>query len=236
MDTAMESGQWEYGPAQTTVRLGYVLQPNGGRGGEDDSAWWTGREAGFDWLANDVDTGFTRLVSAPYDVSGLNQPKLRYYVWYQAMEFAITPPVPSTGDDLIVEASGDDGVTWVEIDRVSGQSRMWERRDAPIDGVTWVEIDRVSGQSRMWERRDAPITGVSGDLKSVRFRFTAQDGETQNLVEVGIDDVQIIAFSASCGGEGCGCKVGAADQRTPWAGIFGLAALLGASRIRRRRD
>ncbi len=209
MDTAT-SGAWDYGPAEATSNMSYQLQPAGGHGGPTDSAWWTGREAGFDYKANDIDMGLSRLTSAPYSLAGMLEPKLRYYVWYQAWNFNFTPAIPVTeGDDLVVEASDDGGASWVEVDRVTGQARVWERRDVPLAGK------------------------VSGD--SVLFRFTAQDNPPeQNVTEVGIDDVQLYSLSKSCAGSSCGCRTGGSDGPAPLAGacaLLGLALLA----VRRRR-
>lgn len=208
-DTAMMQGTWDYGPAQPTANMGYTLQPIGGHGGPSDSAWWTGREAGFDWLANDVDLGVTRLYSTAYETAGLKEPQLRYYLWYIALNFNTVPPSQTLGgDELIVEASSN-------------------------DGASWTEIDRVTGEVRLWERREVPLGSVAGG--PVKFRFSVSDGGTeQNLVEVGIDDIQIISLSPSCGG-GCGCRVGGADDQTPLGGVAALALVGLVSMIRRRR-
>lgn len=204
-DTAM-SGIWDYGKAELIEHEGRTLQPNGGAGGENDNAWWTGREVGFDWKANDVDTGLTTLTSMPIDLSELYKPKLRYSVWYAALSFNGLEPAPTSGDDLVVEASSDDGATWVEIDRVAGDPRAWERREAAFIGVD----------------TSAPV----------RVRFVAQDaGDEQNLVEIGIDDIQIVSLSPDCdGGGGCGCVVGGTGT-----GAGAVLLLFGLALIRRRR-
>ena len=212
-DTA-NAGAWDYGPAELIEHEGRTLQPNGAAGGETDSAWWTGREMGFDWKANDVDTGFTTLTSMPMDLSAMYEPKLRYSVWYVALSFNGPEPVPTDGDELVVEASSDDGVTWTEIDRVEGDPRAWERREAPFANVD---------------------TGAP-----VRVRFVATDqGSEQNLVEVGIDDVQIVSLSKDCegGGGGCGCKVGGPGTGGTAAFVLfalGLIAVRSRSRSRSR--
>lgn len=215
-DTA-STGGWDYGPAEETTNQGRQLQPAGGRGGPTDSAWWTGRDAGYDWNSFDVDTGYTTLTSAPFDVAGKLSPVLRYYVWYQAWVFNVTPPAPAEGDDLVVEVSADDGATWVEVDRVSGEARLWERREARLEGK------------------------IPANATSVIFRFTAQDvPPTQNLVEVGIDDVSLYWLSPSCGGGGggggCGCAVARRDEtRGALAGGAGIAMVLAWVVARGRR-
>jgi hypothetical protein len=207
-DTAM-SGVWDYGKAELVEHEGRTLQPNGGAGGVEDSAWWTGREMGFDWKANDVDTGFTTLTSAPLDLAGMYKPSLRYSVWYAALSFNGPEPAPTTGDDLVVEASSDEGVTWVEIDRVEGDPRAWERRDAAFEGLD----------------TSAPVL----------VRFVARDaGDEQNLVEIGIDDVQIVSLSQDCagGGGGCGCELGAGSGAGQ--GALALLVSIGLVVLRRR--
>lgn len=208
-DDTASSGGWAYGIAELVEYEGRTTQPSGGADGPDDPAWWTGTEMGFDWKANDLDAGLTTLVSPAFDLTGLYEPSLRYRVWYAALSFNGPSPVATQGDDLVVEASVDDGATWVEIDRVSGEPRAWELREAPLGELV--------------DYRDGPV----------RFRFTAQDGgDEQNLVEVGIDDVQLVSLSADCEGSsggGCGCRAGDGQ-----GGLGGLL-LLGLLAIRRRR-
>jgi MYXO-CTERM domain-containing protein len=212
MDTAGEAGRWSYGVAQQTSHLGYQLQPDGGKDGPGDAAWWTGHEEGFGWDFADVDLGFTRLFSAEYDVSGMLEPTLRYHVWYQAWNFNFTPPRPTEGDDLIVEVTADGGVTWTEVDRVANEPRVWERREAHLAGK------------------------IPANATAIQFRFTAQDsGAQQNAVEIGVDDVSVYSLSPSCASDGGGCGCRAAGDGESAAGGAILVGAIALFALRRRR-
>lgn len=205
VDTVAEdlAGAWDYGPAEPSTHATLAMQPEGGRGGAQDSAWWTGRVNRFGTGSNDVDSGLTTLTSAPFAVGGLTEPTLRYHLWYQAWVMNTTPPTTTSGDDLVVEVSSDEGVTWSEIDRVSGSPRLWEQRDVALTGR------------------------IANDATTLLFRFTAMDEPpVQNLVEVGIDDVSLYSLSPACEPDGCGCVVAGRSGAGGAGGALGGGALL----------
>jgi len=211
-DTAA-TGAWEHGIPEATFFAGRTLQPDGGAGGPDDPAWFTGP---FDaWDDGEV-TGATTLTSATYDFSELYKPTLRYKVWYLAYDRPPGTLVAADEAHLTVEASDDGGETWVEIDSVSG------------DPVRWVT-------------REVPLADVIDTTANVLFRFTAFDdlGADQRLVEVGIDDVSIVSLSGDCrpGAGGGGCCSATTSTRELWGVAFLVIFVLGTAlnAPRRRR-
>src|SRR5262249_24364106 len=134
-DETAQRGNWGWGTAERTTYYEYqLIQPAGGRGGPADAAWWTGPTR-FDWQSHGVGGGQAPPHSAAFDPTDLDEPRLRYYVWYLAWDMTDFPRNRlTTDDDLVVEASCDDGTTWTEIDRVNGIPRQWELRDVPLAG------------------------------------------------------------------------------------------------------
>jgi hypothetical protein len=213
-DTAI-SGGWEHGVPDATYFAGRLLQPDGGAGGNRDSAWFTGPTGRWDQgeLA-----GETTLLSAPFDMSQMFRPTVRYKLWYLALDRTQSSLTPSTESHLTVEASSDGGVTWKVIDEVGGEPVRWVTREAELVAVE--------------------------PSAEVLIRFVARDTETSDkrLVEIGIDDVSIASLSTMCapgaldgdgGGDGCGCRVpGGGDGRAP--GSLWILAVIGAVWLGRR--
>jgi hypothetical protein len=170
-DTAT-SGAWEIGmPEQTTIN-GVTMQPGAAATGR--GVMITGAAAMTHAQDNDVDGGFTTVQSPKYDLHTIKTPMLRYQAWHMALDFnnGSTTPVPTTGDDLVVQASDDDGKTWKEVDRISAPTYGWAQRMVAL-----------------------PLQPTP----TVRLRFIAQDGgPKQNLVEAAIDDVHIESAAPSC--------------------------------------
>ena len=183
-DTAA-TGAWGYGVPEPTFFAGRTLQPEGGADGADDAAWVTGIDG--EWDDGEVAGGATSLTSVDYNLSQLYAPILRYRVWYMALDRTPTSLSPSTEAHLIVQASGD-------------------------GGTTWVDIDSVKGGPYRWELREAALLGKLENTENVQFRFVAADLDAadKRIVEIAIDDVAVVSLSDSCnpdsGGGGCGCQ------------------------------
>ncbi|MGD8395798.1 MAG: S8 family serine peptidase [Candidatus Eiseniibacteriota bacterium] len=120
-DTAT-TGQWERGDPEQTVSTStpqIIYQP------EDDHtidpghiAFVTTAAAGSGPGDNDVDGGFTTLVSPIFDVSGAHEAVVRYWRWYTN---------ETTLDDIFdIDVSSDGGATWQPLDRVGpGSAQPW---------------------------------------------------------------------------------------------------------------
>ena len=112
----------------------------------------------------DVDGGRTTLTSPRMDLTDATFAWLRYYRWYTND----TGGGPET-DDWIVDASYDDGDTWVRLETVRSSLRNWSQIDIELSSML-------------------PLT------EQMRFRFIAVDDDPGSIVEAAIDDLQVRAF------------------------------------------
>jgi len=160
---AATAGGWEWGLPQVTYDLfGRVVQPGGDHSGAGDFCYATGLACGADAEANDVDGGVATLESPSYDLSGLNDAILRFWLWY-SNHLGASP----YRDAFLVRASSDGGRTWVEVFRTREGSGSWRPVLVPLE-------------------THLPLTG------DVRFRFVVADSLEDSLIEALIDDFDIL--------------------------------------------
>jgi hypothetical protein len=112
----------------------------------------------------DVDGGPTILTSSVFDLSGASDPEISYARWVATNDPA--------NDQLVVEVSDDDGVTWTTVDTFAGAGG-WN-----------VHAFRV--------RDFVTITA------QMRLRFSIADQPNNSVTEAGIDALRISEFT--CGG------------------------------------
>ena len=62
-------------------------------------------------------------------------------------------------------------------------------------GATWAEVERVVGNENSWNEMTVDLNGLIDFTDKVMFRFVACDLNSGGLVEAGIDDFSIQAFS-----------------------------------------
>jgi hypothetical protein len=157
-DTAT-TGQWERGDPEGTT----APQP------EDDhtpapgvNCWVTGRLAGASAGANDVDNGFTTLVSPVLDLSAVGPGvRIGYWRWY----------VNSAGGDIFkVDLSNNAGSTWTRAETV---------------GPTG------PGTTGGWVYHEFRVADVLALTASMRLRFIAEDIGAGNIVEAALDDLTV---------------------------------------------
>jgi hypothetical protein len=130
-------------------------------------AWITGQGAvGGGLGAADVDGGVTTLVSPAFDCSGFDDASISYHRWYSNNAGA-----GANADSMPIEISGDNGVTWVQLENVTENAGAWVKKTFRIQ------------------------TYVTASTQ-VRIRFRAQDLATGSIVEAGVDDVRV--YGASC--------------------------------------
>ncbi len=115
--------------------------------------------------AFDVDGGKTTLFSPIYNLTGLQDPVLRYFKWYSNNRGA----TPGT-DFWVVDISSDGGQTWVNV----------ENTNVSTDG---------------WEKFQFAVTDFITLTDSVQLRFIASDFAPGSLVEALIDDVELLSLN-----------------------------------------
>lgn len=230
-DSAM-GGRWALGEPESAEVAGILTQPNEDHTpGEGKLSFHTGPELMGFFATNSLGEGISTLQSPVFAIGQTEDPLLVFWAWRTAWNFAMDPPVPQTQAPLVVQASNDGGASWVELGRFEQQTEAWTR-------VSFRIRDAIEPTDR------------------VRFRFLAEKTETPGNVELGIDDLEIVDFLASCEGsdpdpdpdpdpepdpdangdddEG-GCRCASGPSPDPAGLGLALGLLVGVGTLRRRR-
>lgn len=165
-ETTATSGVWAHGDP-----VGTGAQP------EDDTTplpghncWATGL-AGGGIGDNDVDEGYTLLVSPVLNLASVVDPIVRYQRWFSND----LGPDPGT-DALYVEVSNDGGGSYSFFDTTQQSTGGWQQRELALTPLI-------------------PPTG------NVRFKFIGIDQPgADSVVEAAIDDFEIIEPTGGCSG------------------------------------
>ena len=112
--------------------------------------------------AADIDGGTTTLTSPAYSIAGLNDPRVGYSRWYSNNQGA----APNE-DSMPVQISGDNGVSWTQLELVTENAGAWVQKDFRV-------------------RDFLPAASTS-----IRLRFIARDLGSGSVVEAGVDEVLI---------------------------------------------
>jgi hypothetical protein len=116
---------------------------------------------------NDVDDGKTTLFSPVYDLTMFEAVTIRYWKWYSNH----TGSSPNT-DYWDVEVSNDGGTGWASVEHTTSSANAWR-------SVTFDLLDHYAAPGQ------------------VQLKFVASDEDAGSLVEAGIDDFIIVAFSGT---------------------------------------
>ena len=172
---ALTTGTWQLAVPVGTTNGTYASAPAVDASSAGTRAWVTQNGSpGGTASAADVDGGTTRLVSPAFDLSAAASATLSYAAWYFCSDAPPAGSNPGEVDPLVVEASADDGATWVVIDSVSSY---------PVPNG--------------WTRRSAALRPALPALTStVRIRFSISDSPDNSITEAGIDDLSFLV--ATC--------------------------------------
>lgn len=167
-------GRWERAaPEGTAAQPDSDFSPAGTR------CWITGAAAGSTAGANDVDNGFTTLLSPVLDLSGAVDGIVSYRRWYSN---AATSSEPHA--DVFDVSITNNLVNWIPVERVGPSGP-----------------DAGGG----WRYHEFHIRSFVYPSSTVQIRFVASDLGGSSTVEAAIDDVQITSFrcDGGCGSPGC---------------------------------
>jgi hypothetical protein len=115
----------------------------------------------------DVDGGKTTLTSPAIDLSDKDSALLTYWRWYASD----TGSAPSS-DNFVVDVSGNNGVSWVNLETLAYSDRQWRKMEFYLE-------DHVA------------LTG------QVKVRFIAQDQGSGSIVEAAVDDFSVTACESA---------------------------------------
>lgn len=119
---------------------------------------------------NDVDGGFTTLVSRTFDLSGLGDPTIGYWRWYSNDQGS------SPNDDVFTVDISDDG------------------------GANWTNLEVVGpsgpGTAGGWIYASFRVSEFVTPTDDVVLRFIAEDADPGSIVEAAVDDVVVVDCAA----------------------------------------
>ncbi|MSP59180.1 MAG: hypothetical protein EXR72_02365 [Myxococcales bacterium] len=217
---------WEYGtPREYRGRFGWIFQPGGCHDSASTRCYFTGLSPGHrPNTDSSLGVGRSTLWSPAIDLAKTYRPTLRYFAWFQAIDYSSAQAGGEVieGAEMVLEGSADGGRSWKRLDTVDGAEPAWRLREVPLDGKL-------------------PLGGP------VRLRFTASNAAAGELIEAGIDDLEIVTLTAGCDPravevpmemevpieDGGGCAVG--GGRSPATVLALILLLLAAGSVSRRR-
>lgn len=186
-ENAEQAGEWTFGAPDDDATAGFwergipegTFSPMGRQGNPDADhtpdpgvrCFCTGLAAGANFWDHDVDGGKTTLITPTLDLAWATAIDIIYYRWY-------TNDCGQYGheDYWQVDASGDGGATWVNLESTCASEAAWVEQSFSLH-----EYIPLSDQ--------------------VLIRFIASDYVNPSIVEAGIDDVYL--YIPEVGAQGC---------------------------------
>jgi hypothetical protein len=150
--------------------------------------WITGQGSnGGSTGENDVDGGSTTLLSPAYDLSGLFDPSVSYWRWYNNGDSGDPSP---NADVFVIDISNDGGGSWTNVESV---------------GPSGAETNGG------WIQHSLRVSDFVTPTSQVQLRFVASDLGSGSYVEAAIDDIEITDVDcvggpgiSFCSGDGSG--------------------------------
>lgn len=168
-DTAV-GGVWERAVPNGTIYQGQQVQPDEDNSEAGDYCFVTGNGGNpANVGADDIDGGYTSIISPVYDLSGYDDVLLTYFRWFTNN----LGDNPST-DKFSVQVTNDGGDNWLFLENTSLSNNSWERK-------RFILSDYIELSSQ------------------IRFKITAEDvfnngdfGSGGSLVEAAFDDFSLL--------------------------------------------
>ena len=162
-DTAT-TGQWAHGNP-----VGTDAQPEDDHTPTGVNCFFTGQgQQGGGLGDNDVDNGFTTLISPVYDVSDAPEAEMSYWRW-----FSNDTGAGPNSDPFVIDISDDGGNSWTNLEVVGPGG---------------------PGTSGGWIQHTFKVADFVEPTAQIRLRFIAEDDPADgqgSLVEAAIDDVKV---------------------------------------------
>jgi hypothetical protein len=167
-DTA-STGIWERGDP-----VGTSAQPENAQAGA--ACYFTGQgPAGGQAGANDVDNGYTTLLSPAFDLAGAEEATISYWRWYSN-----TAGGAPAADVFTVSISSNNGQSWTTLETVGP--------GAP-------------GNSGGWVYAEHGVPAGMTPTANMRVRFVAEDAGAGSLIEAAVDEFLVV--TSGCAGPAC---------------------------------
>ncbi|MCP5021719.1 MAG: hypothetical protein GY930_08060 [bacterium] len=165
-DTAT-TGHWTRGNP-----VGTSAQPEDDHTVPGDNCWFTGQGSiGGSLGANDVDGGYTTLLSPIFDAGGLSELAVSYWLWYSNNTGA-----SPNNDVFMVSLSGDGGSSWSLVSTVG---------------------PATASSNGGWNLHVIELGNVMTLTSNMQLRFVASDFGSGSLVEAALDDIEIVSLAPS---------------------------------------
>lgn len=159
-DTAT-TGIWEYGDPVGTITGAFEANPEDDASVSGSRCFTTGNGSATDPQRDDVDDGVTTLISPAIDVSTTSRVEIQISHWF-ADFFTLD-------DQLLLDVTADDGVTWTPVLGVQGLQNRW--------------------QSSRFLLADHVVSSAS-----VRLRFRVADAPDNSIVEAAVDELRVFVY------------------------------------------
>jgi hypothetical protein len=173
-DTAT-SGVWVRNDPLGTTNAGVPVQPENDYSAVGTFCFFTGQgTAGGTLGENDVDGGFTTLVSPTINASG-GVAYLKYARWYSNAQGGAP-----NADVFTVQISNDNGATWTNVEVV---------------GPSGTEANGG------WNFKTFKISDIIAATATMKVRFRADDAATGSLIEAAVDDVSVSVVQCAAPGD-----------------------------------
>lgn len=159
-----ESGMWERGVPVGTMLNNAQANPGADVAGDCGSQAYVTGNGGGAAGDDDVDSGTTVLLSPVFDLTGLVDPRIRYYRW-----FINGGGTGSPNDDLVIAL--ENGATSVNLETVMANTP----------------------NPSSWQLRDHNVTDVITPTANMRLRITTRDVNPGHVVEAGFDLFEVVS-------------------------------------------
>ncbi len=168
--------------------IGTAIQPEDDHTATGTQCWVTGQgTTGGSTGENDVDGGSTTLLSPTYDMSGLFDPSVSYWRWYNNGDGSDPSP---NNDVFVIDISNDGGNNWTNVESVGPGG-------AETNGG--------------WIQHSLLVSNFVTPNSQVQLRFVASDLSGGSYVEAAVDDIEITDVDcvggpgiSFCSGDGSG--------------------------------